>query len=142
MLREPSLRMFASFMFVLPGVVACQQEVGTAPAAPPPEVEVIRVVPKTIPDDVEFIGQTESFRPVEIRSQVTGIIKKVFFTEGRNVRKGDKLYLIDPVPFKAVAGSAKGQVGQAVARVSKSSGGIGPSQAVAERTGCEPERCG
>ncbi|GJL62277.1 MAG: MexX family efflux pump subunit [Nitrospirales bacterium] len=77
------------------------------------------VVPKTIPDEVEFIGQTDSFRPVEIRSQVTGIIKKVFFTEGRDVKKGDKLYLIDPVPFRAAAGSAKGQVGQAIARLAQ-----------------------
>ena len=95
------------------GVTACQQE-AVAPQAPPaPQVKVITVVAKAIPDEVEFIGQTASFRPVEIRSQVTGIIKKVLFVEGRDVRKGEKLYLIDPVPFKASAVSAKGRVGQA-----------------------------
>ena len=77
------------------------------------------VAEKTIPDDEEFIGQTESFQPIEVRSQVTGIIKKVFFTEGRDVRKGDRLYRIDPVPFRASVSSAKGQVGQALARLAR-----------------------
>ena len=77
------------------------------------------VAAKTIPDDEEFIGQTESFQPIEVRSQVTGIIKKVFFTEGRDVRKGDRLYRIGPVPFRASVISAKGQVGQALARLAR-----------------------
>ncbi|MCA9421844.1 MAG: efflux RND transporter periplasmic adaptor subunit, partial [Nitrospira sp.] len=47
----------------------------------------------------------------------TGIIKKVFFTEGRNVKQGDRLYLIDPVPFRAAYLSAKARVTQAEARL-------------------------
>ena len=108
-----------SLLFSLIGLTACQQEGGPPPAPPPPEVKVMTIVAKTIPDEVEFIGQTASFRPVEIRSQVTGIIKKVLFTEGRDVRKGEKLYLIDPVPFRASFASAKGRVGQALARLAQ-----------------------
>jgi membrane fusion protein (multidrug efflux system) len=54
---------------------------------------------------------------VEIRAQVSGIIKKVFFTEGRNIKKGDQLYLIDPVPFRAIYLSSKAKVAQAQARL-------------------------
>lgn len=96
---------------------ACQQEGGPAPAPPPPTVEVVTVTTQTITDEPEFIGKTEAFRPVEIRSQVTGIIKQVFFTEGRNVKKGARLYLIDPVPFKGDYLSAKAKVTQAQARL-------------------------
>lgn len=84
---------------------------------PPPEVEVVTVTARTVPDEPEFIGQTQAFRPVEIRSQVTGIIKQLFFTEGRNVKKGDKLYLIDPVPFKAAYLNSNARVAQAQARL-------------------------
>ncbi|MCA9473983.1 MAG: efflux RND transporter periplasmic adaptor subunit, partial [Nitrospira sp.] len=119
MIRTPSIQTCLLFLLALSSLIACQPEAGTAPTVPPPDVHIITVVPKTIPDDTEFIGHTESFRPVEIRSQVTGIIEKVFFTEGRNVKKGDKLYLIDPVPFKAAMVSAKGRVGQAVARLAR-----------------------
>jgi membrane fusion protein (multidrug efflux system) len=82
-----------------------------------PEVGVLTVVAQTIPDDPEFIGQAEASRIVEIRSQVTGIIKEFFYREGRDVKKGDRLYQIDPVPFQAAAASAKAMVAQAEARV-------------------------
>lgn len=95
----------------------CSQKLPTSPSPPLPEVEVITVTTQMIQDEPEFIGQTEAFRPVEIRSQVSGIIKKVFFTEGRNVKKGDQLYLIDPVPFKAIYLSSKARVAQAQARL-------------------------
>ena len=98
-------------------LVGCGQGDTSPPAPPPPTVEVVSVTTQMLPDEPEFIGQTEAFRPVEIRSQVTGIIKKVFFTEGRNVKQGDRLYLIDPVPFKAAYLSAKARVTEAQARL-------------------------
>ena len=98
-------------------LAGCGQGATSPPAPPPPTVEVVTVTTQNLPDEPEFIGQTEAFRPVEIRSQVTGIIKKVFFTEGRNVKHGDRLYLIDPVPFRAAYLSAKARVTQAQARL-------------------------
>lgn len=98
-------------------VLGCGPEAPPASEPPPPTVEVVTVTTRSVPDEPEFIGQTEAFRPVEIRSQVTGIINKVFFAEGRNVRKGDRLYLIDPVPFRAAYLSAKARVTQAKARL-------------------------
>jgi membrane fusion protein (multidrug efflux system) len=99
------------------GLLGRSKEAGSAPTPPVPEVAVMTVTTQTIPDEPEFIGQAESSRPVEIRSQVTGIIKERFFTEGREVKKGDRLYRIDPVPFQAAAVSAKAMVAQAEARL-------------------------
>src|SRR5213594_4916688 len=99
------------------GLLGCKQEVGSAPARPLPEVGVMTVAALTRPDDPDFIGQAEASRIVEIRSQVTGIIKNFFFREGRDVKKGDRLYLIDPVPFQAAVVSAKAMVAQAEARL-------------------------
>lgn len=98
-------------------LAGCAEKSPTSPPPVPQEVEVITVTTQTVPDQPEFIGQTEAFRPVEIRSQVTGIIKEIFFTEGRNVKKNDRLYLIDPVPFKAIYLSGKAKVAQAQARL-------------------------
>ena len=86
---------------VLVLLAGCSKKAPQEPTAPVPEVEVITVTTQAVPDEPEFIGRTEAFRPVEIRPQVTGIIQKVFFTEGRNIQKGDELYLIDPTPFRA-----------------------------------------
>jgi len=98
----------------LPG---CKQEAGSAPAQQVPQVEVVTVTTQTIPDEPEFIGQAEASRPVEIRSQVTGLLKAVLYSEGRDIKKGDRLYQIDPVPFQAAAASAKAKIAEAEARV-------------------------
>src|SRR6185295_8187865 len=62
------------------GLSGCKQEAASTPARPVPEVPVVTVSSVTMPDEPEFIGQTEASRPVEIRSQVTGILKERFFT--------------------------------------------------------------
>lgn len=95
----------------------CKQEAGSMPAQQIPQVEVITVATQTIPDEPEFIGQAEASRPVEIRSQVTGLLKAVLFPEGRDVKKGDHLYQIDPVPFQAAVASAKAKIAEAEARL-------------------------
>ncbi|GMV50683.1 efflux RND transporter periplasmic adaptor subunit [Nitrospirales bacterium NOB] len=96
---------------------ACKQEVASSPAPPIPQVGIIVATAKDVPDEPEFIGQAESSRPVEIRSQVTGIIKEWFFKEGRDVKKGERLYQIDRVPFEAAMLSAKAKVSQSEARL-------------------------
>ncbi|TAL12484.1 MAG: efflux RND transporter periplasmic adaptor subunit [Nitrospirae bacterium] len=113
-----TLRLAAGFFawIGLAGLWGCQKE-AAAPAGPLPEVGVLTVVAQTIPDDPEFIGQAEASRIVEIRSQVTGIIKSFSFREGRDVKKGQRLYQIDPVPFQAAVSSARAMVAQAEARV-------------------------
>jgi len=99
------------------GLPGCNKTTASTAAHPPPEVSVMSVTMQTIPDEPEFIGQTEASRIVEIRSQVTGIIKQRFYHEGRPVKKGDPLYQIDPVPFQAATLTAKGEVAKAEARL-------------------------
>lgn len=112
------------FRFLIPAVclfatvtAACKQETASMPPPGPPEVEVVTISTQMLVDEPEFIGQAESSRPAEIRSQVTGILKEIFFQEGRDVKKGDRLYRIDPVPFEAAYASAKARVAQAEARL-------------------------
>ncbi|WP_447983902.1 efflux RND transporter periplasmic adaptor subunit [Nitrospira sp. Nam74] len=95
----------------------CKRESASPPPRPLPEVHVIEATYQTVPDEPEFIGEAEASRIVEIRSQVTGIMKDRFFSEGRDVHKGEPLYRIDPVPFKAAYVSAKARVSEAKARL-------------------------
>ena len=101
-------------LLALPG---CKKDAASNQPPPLPEVEVVTVSSQSVPDEPEFIGQAEASRVVEIRSQVTGIIKERYFSEGRDVKQGDRLYQIDPVPFRAAMLSAKARVSQAEARL-------------------------
>ena len=104
-------------VLMLASATGCKEKADSAPAKPLPQVEVITVSAQSVPDEPEFIGQAEASRIVEIRPQVTGIIKQRFFREGGDVKKGDRLYQIDPVPFKAAEITAKGKVAQAHAHL-------------------------
>ncbi len=98
-------------------LLSCKPDTGPVPGPQAPQVEVVTVATQTVSDEPEFIGQTEASRPVEIRAQVTGLLKSVLYQEGHDVKKGDRLYQIDPVPFQAAVASAKAKISQAKARV-------------------------
>jgi len=118
----PLITGYAFVLSALAGVLlalvfGCKQEAGSMPAQPVPQVEVVTIETQPVPDEPEFIGQAEASRPVEIRAQVTGILKGVLYREGRDVKKGDQLYQIDPVPFQAAVAGVKAKIAQAEARL-------------------------
>lgn len=67
----------------------------------------------------------ESFYPttiqgrqdVDVFAQITGKIVKVCVTEGQTVKKGQTLFMIDPVPFRTAYNTAKVNVNEARARL-------------------------
>ena len=67
----------------------------------------------------------ESFYPTTIQgrqdvnvfAQITGKIVKVCVTEGQTVKKGQTLFVIDPLPFQAAYNTAKANVNEARARL-------------------------
>ncbi|HEX5817408.1 MAG TPA: efflux RND transporter periplasmic adaptor subunit [Gemmatimonadales bacterium] len=76
------------------------------PPPPPPTVNVLAIAPRTVPAVFEFTAQAEASHRVEVRSLVQGTILARYFTEGSEVRKGQKLYLIDPAPYQAASSSS------------------------------------
>ncbi|MEN9705082.1 MAG: hypothetical protein RLZZ393_961 [Pseudomonadota bacterium] len=73
------------------------------PAAPPSAMEIsVAVVPeREITEWDEYTGRLEAVDTVEIRPQVSGMLEKVVFAEGKEVRKGDLLFQVDARPFEA-----------------------------------------
>jgi len=79
----------------------CGNSSGAQSAAPPPEVSVAQVLQKRVKDWDEFTGRLQAVETVEIRPRVSGYIDQVAFTEGKVVKRGDLLFVIDPRPYKA-----------------------------------------
>ena len=56
---------------------------------------------KTVPVELTSFGTVEAYSSIAIKTQVTGILNAVHFTEGQDVNEGDLLLSIDPRPSEA-----------------------------------------
>lgn len=68
---------------------------------PPAKVTVVKAVEKDVPLYEDFIAQVYGQSDVEIRSRVEGWVTGVHFQEGSGVKKGQLLYTIDDIQYKA-----------------------------------------
>lgn len=100
------------------------------PAVP---VTVAAAAKKTMPVELRTIGNVEAFATVAIKSQISGELQKVHFTEGQEVRKGDLLFTIDPRPFDA-------KLAEAEARLAKSQAELANARRQAERYGAVADK--
>lgn len=82
---------------------------GTAPGAamPPPEVDVITVVPGKATITQELPGRLQAYRTAQVRARIEGVVEKRLFQEGSEVHAGESLFRIDARTYKAAAASAK-----------------------------------
>jgi RND family efflux transporter MFP subunit len=85
----------------------------TAAVQAPPQVTVAQVLSRQMTDFDEFTGHFEAVERVEIRPRVSGYISSVNFTQGREVKKGDVLFVIDPRPYEAELKKVKAELAQA-----------------------------
>jgi len=81
---------------------------GKAPqqAPPPPQVAVVTVTPRPVPESYEFSGEVVPYRRVEVRARVDGVIEARTFREGSVVQAGEVLYRLDQVRYEAAYRSA------------------------------------
>lgn len=91
----------------------------TLPPAGPPEVQVVPVAQKDVPFYREWVGSCDGSTNATIRAQISGYVWRRVYQEGRNVKKGDLLFEIDPRPFEAVLSQAKADLARAEAQLGK-----------------------
>jgi membrane fusion protein, multidrug efflux system len=90
-------------------IAGCSKKAPTAPAPGSQAVPVLTaaVEQKNVPIEISGFGIVENYATVSLKTQVTGILNEVNFTEGQMVKKGDLLLQIDPRPFEAALKLAK-----------------------------------
>jgi multidrug efflux system membrane fusion protein len=64
-------------------------------------VTVAKAVAKSVPVQVEVIGNVEAYSNVSVRTQMAGEIERALFTQGQDVKKGQLLFTLDRRPFEA-----------------------------------------
>ncbi len=85
----------------------CTKEKQDPVKRPPVPVTVGSVAQKTVPVQLSAIGNVEAYSTIQVKSQIGGILLRVHFKEGQDVRKGDLLFTIDPRPYEAMIQQAE-----------------------------------
>jgi membrane fusion protein, multidrug efflux system len=98
-------------------LAGCKREQPAPPPQPAPGVTVAPARRASVPVTVELPGRTNPFRVAQVRARVDGIVLKREFTQGTDVRAGQRLYQIDPAPYRATLANAQASLGRAQANV-------------------------
>jgi multidrug efflux system membrane fusion protein len=64
-------------------------------------VTVAKATEKSVPLQVEAIGNVEAYSNVSVRTQMAGEIERAYFTQGEDVKQGQLLFTLDRRPFQA-----------------------------------------
>lgn len=96
-------------------------------------VVVAKAAQKTVPLEVRSMGTVEAYAVVSVKSQVSGELQGVYFTEGQDVRKGDLLFKIDSRSFEAALMQAEGNRAKDIAQVEQAKAKLAADEAQVEQ---------
>jgi len=106
------------FLIVATGLNSCSNT--TVPPPPPPvSVNTYKVKPGSAFFYNSYPATITAVNQVDVRPQVAGYITGIFFTEGQEVKKGQKLYQIDQQQYKGAYEQAVAQLNVSEANLAK-----------------------
>lgn len=117
---KTEIRICSRILFIIPILIlfSCDNKKETV-KMPIPLVGGSSVIKKDVPLDIEAPAKITGSLEIEVRAQVGGILKSRTYQEGQYVNEGDKLFEIDPEPYKAALTKAQGSLAQAESEVKR-----------------------
>ncbi len=83
---------------------------GRAAKSPPVPVSVATATRGDIDVRIPALGTVTPLATITVRTQISGILQKIFFTEGQLVKQGELLAQIDPRPYEAALEQMQGNL--------------------------------
>jgi membrane fusion protein, multidrug efflux system len=80
-------------------LTACSEQ--AAPPPPPVPVRIATAERRPVPFELAATGTVEPLQTVSVQAQVGGILRRVAFREGDEVKKGQVLFELDARPYRA-----------------------------------------
>jgi membrane fusion protein, multidrug efflux system len=77
---------------------------------PPVAVSIATAVSGDVQVNIPALGTVTPLATVTVRTQITGTLQRIFFTEGQFVHQGDALAQIDPRPYEAALQQMEGNL--------------------------------
>lgn len=117
--------LLAAAAVVVAGIIAWRVQAVRAPArdpahlqhAPALTVEAVKTGRQAVPLVFQANGRAQTRHSVTVRAQVGGVVKKVLFQEGDEVKAGQLLFVIDPEPYQIQVAQSAGKVKQDQAKL-------------------------
>jgi RND family efflux transporter MFP subunit len=86
-------------------------------APPPPPVTTSKPVSMQMTSYLDVTGNTVAVNAVDLVARVSGYLQEIDFTDGSVLKKGQKLFVIEPAPYEAKLLQATAAVASAKAQV-------------------------
>ena len=96
----PKIKRVTSLLIFTLSLGACHQD-HTLAKGVPTEVGTYTITAAPLTLTTDLPGRTSAYRVAQVRPQVSGILEHRLFTEGAEVKQGQRLYQIDPRTYLA-----------------------------------------
>lgn len=103
----------AGSVFFISMLAGCSKEAEQPRMAP--LVSTVNVVPERVAITADLPGRVAPVREAQIRARVTGIVQKIEFKQGGDIKEGQLLFKIDPAQYQAAYEQAAAQLKRAQA---------------------------
>jgi multidrug efflux system membrane fusion protein len=84
---------------------------------------------KTVPINIDVIGNVEAYSTISVRAQIGGQLTRVSFHEGDFVKKNEPLFTIDPRPYEAQLNQAQANLARDTATLSQAEANLAKDMA-------------
>ena len=98
---------------------ACSKPAEQPKAGGAMPVTVLEMQPRSVPNAVEIVAQTEGAKETEVRARVGGILMKQLYQEGSPVTAGQALFQIDRSSYEIAFAEAKAKADQATRELAR-----------------------
>jgi len=134
--------MMMSGLWLLLSLSGCKPAQTTKGPMGPPivPVSVAKATQESVPTELRVVGTVEASAIVQIKSQVSGQLLRVSFTEGQNVAKDDLLFEIDPRPYEEALRQAEANVARDRAQIGQSEASLARDAAQAKYNQSDADR--
>ncbi|OCC24160.1 efflux transporter periplasmic adaptor subunit [Croceicoccus estronivorus] len=106
---------------LLAAIAACSDNGSQNAQGQVKEVGYVTVKPQAVPVETTLGGRVVAYATSEVRPQITGVIRRRYFTEGGYVRAGQPLFQIDPSLYRAAVNEASADLASAEASAAAAS---------------------
>ena len=112
-------------------LAACAEK--KPPPTPPVPVTVAAAERRSVPFELPATGMVEPLQTVEVQAQVNGILERVAFKEGDEVKQGQVLFQLDARPYRAALEQASAMLARDQAQATNAAQEAQRYQSLAEK---------